>query len=119
MQPNTLDFLHVYCVGWMHLKQFSSPPTTVFSFSLSPLMYFLEFSRLCQQWGAVEWNWMTAFKIDMALYKGDHELYRKLLQTEREKIKPEDRDVGKVSYIHVYVQLYTYSLTNMVWEGNR
>ena len=45
---------------------------------------------------------MTAFKIDMALYKGDHELYKKLLQTEREKIKPDDREIGKVLVSHVY-----------------
>lgn len=60
------------------------------------LVFFIaEFSRLCQQWGAVDWSWMAAFKIDMALYKGDHDLYRKLLQAERQKIKREE--ISKVS----------------------
>ena len=48
---------------------------------------------------------MTAFKIDMALYKGDHELYRKLLQTEREKIKPDDREIGKVFVYYIQPNL--------------
>ena len=29
----------------------------------------LEFSRLCQQWGAFEWDWLNSFRADMALYK--------------------------------------------------
>ena len=32
-------------------------------------VFLLEFSRLCQQWGAFEWEWLNAFRADMALYK--------------------------------------------------
>ena len=28
-----------------------------------------EFERLCQQWGANEWAWLTAFRADMMLFK--------------------------------------------------
>ena len=28
-----------------------------------------EFSRLCQQWGAFEWAWLSSFRADMAVYK--------------------------------------------------
>ena len=29
----------------------------------------VEFSRLCQQWGAFEWSWLSSFRADMAIYK--------------------------------------------------
>ena len=29
----------------------------------------VEFSRLCQQWGAFEWAWLSSFRADMAVYK--------------------------------------------------
>ena len=33
-----------------------------------------EFARLCQQWGAFEWDWLNSFRADMALYKVIHML---------------------------------------------
>ena len=48
----------------------------------------------------MDWNWISAFKIDMALYKGDIELFRKLLQIERQKLKGSDKE--KVSFSKLY-----------------
>ena len=92
---------------------------------MPPYSYFcllcLEFSRLCQQWGAFEWAWLSSFRTDMAIYKvlcihdavanchqlliteiqtntlsalliqGDHALAMQILQHEWHKIKEEDK----------------------------
>ena len=48
----------------------------------------------------MDWNWISAFKIDMALYKGDIESFRKLLQIERQKLKGSDKE--KVSFSKLF-----------------
>ena len=52
----------------------------------------LEFTRLCQQWGAHDWSWLAAFRADMTLYKGEIEMFRKLLQHERQRLKSSEKD---------------------------
>ena len=56
------------------------------------LLTLVEFTRLCQQWGAHDWSWLTAFRADMALYKGELEMFRKLLQHERQRLKSSEKD---------------------------
>ncbi len=47
---------------------------------------------------------MSVFRIDMSLYKGDHELYRKLLQAERQKIKTDE--LSNVSHHHLVIIIW-------------
>lgn len=69
-------------------------------FLQSNITYRGEFSRLCQQWGAFEWAWLSSFRTDMAIYKGDHALAMQILQHEWHKIKEEDKsNVASLRFI--------------------
>ena len=98
--------------------------------------FLLEFNRLCQQWGAFDWNWLSSFRADMALYKvqhmascfsshpplslshthtlslqGDHNLAMQILRHEWQKIKTEDK-----SKVLFYSLLFLYNLTTLIFS---
>ncbi|KAL5469034.1 hypothetical protein EMCRGX_G030221 [Ephydatia muelleri] len=60
-------------------------------FLQSNVTYRGEFSRLCQQWGAFEWSWLSSFRADMNMYKGEHEIAAQVLQHEWQKIPEPER----------------------------
>ncbi|XP_064407226.1 integrator complex subunit 10-like isoform X1 [Halichondria panicea] len=77
-------------------------------FLQSNVTYRQEFSRLCQQWGVFEWEWLNSFRADMSLYKGEHNLSSQILSHECTRMKEAGKP--KESYLRYLVQLVNCSV---------
>lgn len=65
-----------------------------------------EFGRLCQQWGACDWEWLNSFRADMSLYKGDHALFSQILSHECSRLN----EAGKPKvHLHTLTPLAYYT----------